>query len=305
MGLCRAQVLGCLYGGALGDAFASASEHRVGVDASAYEPDWQVTDDTQLTVATCEAILKGAGRVSAEQIAASLGEAYVEGKLTGLGSSTLGALRALSRGGHWALSGISGERAAGNGAAMRIAPVALLLDLEEWGDRQVFGDVVRITHKNEEALAGAQALARSIRYLMEHRSPRPEALYAAVASGLFDSHTRDRIEQMAKEPLGSYEEAASQIGTSGFAAHSVPVAMVAAMEVIGGDGHFEAIMRQVVACGGDTDTIASMAGQLSGVARGFDALPAEFLVNLRARAPYLDAVFEDFCAGVMSRGCRR
>ena len=231
----RTQVLGCLYGGALGDGFASASEHRVGVDASVYEPDWQLTDDTQLTVATCEAIVAASGRVSAEQIAASLSEAYREGKLTGLGASTLGALRALSRGGHWALSGISGERAAGNGAAMRIAPVALLLDLEEWGDRQTFGDVVRITHKNEEALAGAQAQALSIRYLLEHRSPRPEALYAAVASGMFDSHTRDRLEAMAKAPPASYGEAASKIGTSGFAAHSVPVAMVAAMAVIGGE----------------------------------------------------------------------
>jgi hypothetical protein len=43
---------------------------------------------------------------------------YNKGKLTGLGASTLKALRDLQVGAHWALSGWSGEYAAGNGAAM-------------------------------------------------------------------------------------------------------------------------------------------------------------------------------------------
>src|SRR5262245_24138963 len=64
----------------------------------------------------------------------------------GLGSSTLKALRDLSAGAHWALAGARGEYAAGAGAAMRIAPLAFLLDPASADDRVLIRDVARITH---------------------------------------------------------------------------------------------------------------------------------------------------------------
>ena len=64
---------------------------------------------------------------------------YNSGRLRGLGSATLKALRELQIGGHWALVGRTGEYAAGNGAAMRIAPLAF----KENVNRQTIHDVCR------------------------------------------------------------------------------------------------------------------------------------------------------------------
>ena len=54
-----------------------------------------------------------------------------------LGSSTLKALRDLAAGAHWELAGARGEYAAGTGAAMRIAPLAFLLEPGSAADRVI------------------------------------------------------------------------------------------------------------------------------------------------------------------------
>ena len=97
-----------------------------------------------------------------------------------------GAARSHS-GAHWALPGAKGDRSAGNGAAMRIAPLAFLLDPsidtaeEDWW-------ICRITRSPHEAYVGALAVARRF---------ASSARYAGVCSptslDLRDSQVRDRI----------------------------------------------------------------------------------------------------------------
>ena len=98
---------------------------------------------------------------------ATIADAYVErfrsGPIAGLGASTLKALVELDAGGHWALVGRKGEMAAGNGAAMRIAPLAFCLDPATPDGRQKIRDVSRITHHNDEAYAGALAMVIAVR----------------------------------------------------------------------------------------------------------------------------------------------
>lgn len=291
------QILGSLYGGALGDAFASAAEGKQKINVSLYQPSWVVTDDTQLTSSTCDAIA-AARSVAAEHIASKLREDFQRDLYTGLGSSTLGAMRALSAGAHWALAGIQGERAAGSGAAMRIAPLAFLLDLDDWTDRQCFRDVVRITHRNEEALAGARALAVGIQYLLEHRPSSLHDFLKEVASCIFDSRTRDNLVLICEASSSSYQDVAERVGTSGFAAQSVPMALVAAWQGMeqGIDVMFDAIVSE----GGDTDTIASMAGQLLGASLGFDALPEQMLEQVVGRHS-LDESFSRFARFAIER----
>lgn len=183
------QMRGCLLGGMLGDAWASAG---VGGASGAYVPSWRCTDDTQLTLATCEAI-ETTGGVTPASIASCMLSWFRAGRLTGLGSSTLGALRALQMGAHWALAGRRGEYAAGNGAAMRIAPVAFVLDLEDTEDRRTFRDVVRITHHSEEALAGALAFAGALQHAARTSSWSAKELVGAAIDATFDSQTRDAL----------------------------------------------------------------------------------------------------------------
>jgi ADP-ribosylglycohydrolase len=103
-----------------------------------------------LTLPTSEAITSTRA-VDPEAIAAAMLRWYRRGQLSGLGSSTLKALRDLDAGIHWALAGQLGERAAGNGGAMRIAPLAFMLDASLPESRRTIRDVCRITHHSDEA----------------------------------------------------------------------------------------------------------------------------------------------------------
>ena len=124
---------GAIIGGAIGDALGSKFENQeptqkdstifVWGNAVETKEEWNISDDTQLTLATAESILQENG-VNAASIAKHFLRWYESRKLSGLGSATLQSLRGMQNGGHWALVGKKGEMAAGNGAAMRIAPLA-------------------------------------------------------------------------------------------------------------------------------------------------------------------------------------
>ena len=123
---------GSIVAGAIGDAFGSGYEN-VSLDdpRTAYpfgkpkieEPIWRITDDTQLTLASIEAIIENSD-LDPYVFASWFLKYFSDNKLTGVGSSTLKALRELEVGGDWSQVGRKGEYAAGNGAAMRVALLA-------------------------------------------------------------------------------------------------------------------------------------------------------------------------------------
>lgn len=81
-------IVGAILGGAIGDGWGGPYEGGV-PHASAQAPnELVVSDDTLLTLATCEAIVE-AGAVVPEQIAARFVAWYRDGKLRGLGASTM------------------------------------------------------------------------------------------------------------------------------------------------------------------------------------------------------------------------
>lgn len=262
-------ILGCIVGGAIGDAAASALE---GASASrSGSPNWRdqvwrITDDTQLTMATCEAILSGS--LNPAVIAESLLRWFRSKRLSRVGSSTLKALRDLDAGCHWALAGRQGEYAAGNGAAMRIAPLAFCIEPDtSLGRRQLI--------HSDEAYAGAVATVLAVNSWSE-----PLGL-VEIASKLPDSIVRDRLQSLACLESATIAEVARKNGASGYVAESVPLALFASQQVssIG----FVEMLEQIIHVGGDTDTNASIAGQVAGAALGISGLPCELIELLPER----------------------
>ena len=267
------RIRGCLIGGAIGDAWGSAFEHR-DTAASAVERAWAYTDDTQFTLATCEAILE-AGAVQTARVAEVFVRWYRERRFTGVGASSLKALRDLDAGAHWALCGARGSRAAGNGAAMRIAPLAFLLDPDDSGDRRLIREISRITHHHDEAYVGALAVLYAIRSSFDGSSG---LRLPVVAEQLPDSQVRDQLFRFAALGNVRVEDAARAHGHSGFVAESVPLALFAATR--GAQLGFAGMMEEVMRAGGDTDTIGSMSGQLWGAANGRAAVPETLTAHL-------------------------
>lgn len=269
---------GCILGGAIGDGLGSYYEGmNTHIDVS-LDIEFTLTDDTQMTIATCEA-LTAESTPNPEKIASTFTEWYRKGMITRVGSSTLKALKDLLLGQHWALSGRSGEMSAGNGAAMRIAPIAFYLNPEESKHRTVIRDICRITHKNEEAYVGALAVCLSVYYGFNGKWDSQDELLQLVVHQLPDSNVKDRIKEMSIScNEKSIREIALQYGTSGYVAESVPIALLGASRV--NSLGFIEILKQLIACGGDTDTIASMAGQIMGAKTGFQMIPHQFVEKI-------------------------
>ena len=235
---------------------------------------WSISDDSQLTLATCESIIE-ARTVSPEHLAERFVQWFRARRITGVGASTLKALRDLDAGQHWALAGAKGEMAAGNGAAMRIAPLGFCLDPENAEDRQLIRDVCRITHHNEEAYVGALAVVTAVRsFAFDHSSPLD--LLESALSNLPDSRVRNRITELNSLRDASIADVATKYGSSGYVVESVPLALYAARLI---DRYqFDKVLRMIIEAGGDTDTNASITGQILGAWIGASQIP-ERLVN--------------------------
>lgn len=254
------KVLGCLLGGALGDAWGGLSEGRPGpIDFRLPARSW-VSDDTQFTLATCESIIEHRD-IHVEHLASHFAETFRAGRFTGMGASTLKSMRDLSAGVHWALAGNRGEFAAGNCAAMRVAPLAFFLAPDNPADRSVLRDVCRITHHNDEAYVGALAVVSAIWSVLDGAWSRDNTFLRGVADSLPDSAVRDRIRQLVPLKL-SPPEIAAQFGASGWVVDTVPLALYCAQYVA--EQPFTDVIIRAIEAGGDTDTIASITGQIAG-----------------------------------------
>lgn len=269
------RIAGCLLGGALGDSIGSHFEGSAEVNDFALPSNLRVTDDTQLTIATCESIVETRS-VSPESIANHFVRWYRERRISGIGSSTLKALIELDAGGHWAMVGATGERSAGNGAAMRIAPIAFFLDPDVDTDRQTIRDICRITHRNDEAYIGALAVLRSIRYAVDGGELNAD-VFTYLIDSLPDSNVRDRLIIIRGSSL-TVDGYATRFGATGYVADSVPLAILAAIR---GSDIMDSI-KTLVQCGGDTDTIASLFGQIFGAAHGVECLPLDTINEIDA-----------------------
>lgn len=262
------RISACLLGGALGDAIGAYFEGSGVVTDFLIPLRLRVTDDTQLTIATCESIIESRS-ISPESIANHFVRWFRDRRISGIGSSTLKALTELDAGGHWAWVGATGERSAGNGAAMRIAPLAFFLDPEIDSHRRTFRDICRITLRNEEAYIGALAVLRSIRYAL-NCGELADDLLTYLTDSLPDSNVRDRLLTIRDSSL-TIDGYVSRFGATGYVADSVPLAILAAMRA----SEIMDSIKQLVQCGGDTDTIASMFGQMFGAAYGVKCLPMD------------------------------
>lgn len=272
---------GCLIGGAIGDAWGSAWEFAAREAENTWywgkkpEParPWMLTDDTQLTLATCE-ILGIHTKIEPAVLAAHFLLCYKKGKLTGLGASTLKALQDLDAGIPWQYAGRSGEYAAGNGAAMRIAPLAFY-DI----NRDTIRDVCRITHQNDEAYTGALAAVLALRAVLDGTCTGGKNLLSHVTGQLPDTRVRDRLIDI--NQFDTITEAAT-LGCDGYVVNSVPLAIFAASRMTS----LEAMYQQLIDTRGDTDTMASIAGQIAGTLIGASAIPPHLSDKLKTVPGY-------------------
>lgn len=284
---------GCLLGLAVGDALgmplegmrASSIRKRVGRVRDFMDAPWRMlkagqwTDDTKMMLCHARSILERRG-VDTEDTARKFVAWFESGDWRGIGGSTYESIQRLRAGVHPEESGARGEMAAGNGAAMRIAPVGLAdcLDLEKL--RRDVREVSMITHANPEAVAGAQAVAFAVARAAR-RDLQPPSLIAETVDFIGPCAVSDRLLLAEKFLSGGIEpeEALARLGTSGYVVETVASAFYCFLRT---PGDFEETVSRAVEGGLDSDTTGAVAGAISGAFNGLEGIPERWRRGVEA-----------------------
>jgi ADP-ribosylglycohydrolase len=330
----RSTFRGCLLGGALGDALGAPVEFlrlrdiraRFGTDGvSALEPEYgrnggAITDDTQMTLFTAEALLRARHRAGCEDLADVAGYGYgaylrwlrtqgyaakgtpasePDGWLVGHhelhaqrgpGDTCLSALRS----GRMGTPEAPLNDSKGCGTVMRVAPVGLAA-----GPDESFGlgcELSAITHGHPSGWLSGGCLAEIV-----SRVARGEGLRVAAATAL--ARLRDRADgretvaaveaalALAAEPGAPSPERVESLGGGWVAEEALAIGLYAALVA----QDVESGLLLAVNHSGDSDSTGAIAGNLLGLVRGETALPERWLARLELRT-VLERVADDLWA---------
>lgn len=278
----RARFRGCLYGVALGDALGAPYEGHLSVPpdrVAALDQDLdrlRYTDDTHMTIGVAESLIESAG-FDGDHMARRLATNFAAEPWRGYGPGPPKVFRRLGQGVRWDEAGTSlfgGTGSFGNGAAMRVAPIAMFAhsDLDEVVELARRG--ASITHTHELGVDGAVMQAVAIAWLLGLSSDLafdPAALLGELRRRVSSSVFGEKLDEVAALSVeGDRADIVGVLGHGIEAARSVPTALLAFLR---NHWWFAETVRFAVSLGGDTDTIASMAGALSGAHLGEEAIP--------------------------------
>ena len=283
------QVLGMVYGLALGDALGAPVEfwelkgirERYGPKGIQELPTPALfTDDTQMTLAVAEALI-AAGHQDLGGIMEAISQEFVawlrspENDRSPGGSCLYGA-RQLEAGVPWWKSGKPNSK--GCGAAMRVAPIGFLYQHDLAKLRQVAAASALVTHHHPAAQLGAVAAAFLAKLALD-RVPPEEMLPALELETHGQVREFDQTLARLEEALemASPDAALAYIGEGWVAEEAVTLALYCFLK---SPDDFLATIRRGANTQGDSDSIACIAGGLSGAYLGLGALPAAWVARL-------------------------
>ena len=302
---------GCLLGQALGDALgfvveakppAVAREYveqcllagRAGEQSHSGFPFGQYTDDTQLARVLVLSFAE-AGRWSPDGFARRLAALFGEARDVGAGPGTRSAAMRLLGGAHWSRSGTPSPYA-GNGSAMRAAPLGLLFGRDTRAMVEATIEQSLLTHGDPRCTAGALAVAAAV-WLAAHRRPIAierfvdgVAAFAAIADPSVAEAVRG-LRQWAHLPpveaaayLHARRPDPDLVGEwQGIPALVTPSVVWSLYAFLRAPEDYWTAVCSAITVGGDTDTMAAIAGAISGARLGPGALPPALLDRLTDR----------------------
>jgi ADP-ribosylglycohydrolase len=290
----RGALLGTFVGDALGMPFEGwdRARFRDATDAGREMLEARMgrgtyTDDTQMAIVLAEALLELAPEEDLDPAGVAQGFAAHFDSRRGYGAHVQRILAAIQRGEPWsdtlARLGMPGGSWA-NGAAMRVAPVALSAYPSVPEATRLAGLQAEATgHTHPEGRFGARLQAGAVLECLRWEQGRPapgveHLISSATADGAqVPPRFRHALEWIVRSPNASPDEVAAQLGTGSRASESVPAALWAFLQA---PHDPERATTGAVRLGGDTDTIGAMAGALAGALNGATAFPLRWVAAL-------------------------
>ena len=251
-----------LYGAIIGDIVGSRFEGRgkkiKTKDFEFFAPDCRFTDDTVMTVAVADAVLKAVreedGRIFRKAVEYSLqswGRKYPHAGYGGRFKEWIYSDRPMP------------YNSFGNGSAMRISSAAWVSD-SMFDTRENARVTARVTHNHFEGVKGAMAVASAIFLARQGKSKEEIKNYIETE---FDYNLSRKLDDI--RPTYKFD-----VTCQG----SVPEAIIAFLE----SENFEDAVRNAVSLGGDADTQAAIAGS---IAEAFYRIPNHLITKCREYLP--------------------
>ena len=284
-------ILGTAVGDALGLPAEGLSRTRI---HKRFGTEWRqrfvfdqgmVSDDTEHTFFVAQSLLQHPD--SPERFEKRLAwclRGWLLAAPAGIGLATLRAILRLWVGFPPARSGVF---SAGNGPAMRIAPIgALFADAPALREAYIRAST-RLTHSDPKACIGASAVANLIAWTFREDPKQPptgETLVALLLENGADNPDWRKCVEAIAEALRqdlTVADFAERLGLSngvtGYMFHTVPMAVYAWRRHF---GSYRDTLTSILNCGGDTDTTGAIAGALAGAVVGDAGIPEEWLRNI-------------------------
>lgn len=228
-------MLGAIIGDIVGSRFEMNNHKSKEFELFNYECEF--TDDTAMSIAICKAFLNSKDDFSdlSEKAVSCMQEIGRKYEYVGYGEDFF----------YWLFEEHpTPYNSWGNGAAMRVSPVAYVANSIE-KVKELSKKVTEVTHNHEEALKGAEAV--SIAIFMARNKRTKEEIKEYITSNYY------KAKETVKELQNSYR---FDVSTQG----SVPQALQCFYESV----DFEDCIKNAISIGGDSDTIAAIAGSIAG-----------------------------------------
>ena len=317
---------GCLLGAMIGDVAGAVVEaESPGYIAKSYRsvgeilatdsveefagPAWRVgrfTDDTQMMLCVAQWMVEDEPP-RAEKLLARFADAYEPWRRYGPGTAGILRMYSANREQWRELStAMFPHGSHGNGSATRVAPVGLAYhrDLKKLSELAI--ESSRPTHSHPLAYQGAATRVAPADFLGRMRSGLRQFDDLLQDTSKFAT-ALDAIESgLARD--ASCLEMSNVLGTGISAWEAVPMALYCFLRHA---DSFERVIHEAVFIGGDTDTIACMAGAIAGAFHGADAIPKGWLAAVREDRHSVqsierlaDQLVREYGAGLLSPGGR-
>jgi ADP-ribosylglycohydrolase len=181
----------------------------------------------------------------------------------------------------------SGVWSAGNGPAMRAAVLGSALPENKIAE--FVRASTRITHRDPKAEYGALVVAVAANAVSGFdKGMAASEIISRCKAALPSDPESDELRVLLDRVLAAVEAQQSvaefaaslglERGVTGYMYHTVPVALFAWLRH---RSDYRTAIESVIRCGGDTDTVAAIAGSLLGCELGADAIPPEWLNRYR------------------------
>jgi ADP-ribosylglycohydrolase len=321
------RLAGCLLGQALGDALGFVVEAQPPEIAQDYVDNWirtgramershpqypfgQYSDDTQLARELLRSVHEHGGwdpRAYAQRLA----ELFRDRRDVGAGQGTRSAALRLLMGVPWSESGTPAPYA-GNGSAMRAGPLGLLF-AESDSIAQAAREQSRITHLDPRCAAGAVAVARAVSIAARRELIGADRFLLELARSVEDDAPQfsEAIQGLRGWVTLAPAAAARHVHESGLdpahprwqgiSAFVIPSVLWSLYAFLRSPDDYHETICTAIAVGGDTDTMAAMAGAISGARVGVEGLPRELLGHLTDQGVWGARDLEELarsCAGL-------